>query len=263
MSPAYHVHPEFGYLCPSRRFRRVLRAVLALTAFGTLAGAFALGGGHDAGEDRAPLIAAIDVAASDVAAMPAAEPTLASATAARSRPPERGKAACEGEAWTYLDGKCVASGARRPQTAAATDHLPIATIPLGRSAPPPPEPAPAEAATAAPPPEPERAAEPAAAASAAAAPAEQSAAVPQERRKTSRGRRSSRAWAKVDGSSRVGRSRDDRRNARVSAAPGARDRQVSMPKSAMGWAKQLRGCAETARCPVGEQLMRALLSSGM
>jgi hypothetical protein len=128
MSPAYRAHPEFGYLCPSRRFRRVLRAVLALTAFGTLAGAFALGGGHDLRDDRAALIASVAAAPSGAAATPAAEPTLASATAARSRPSDRDKAACEGETWTYLDGKCAAGRARRPQTAAATDRPPIAAI---------------------------------------------------------------------------------------------------------------------------------------
>jgi hypothetical protein len=263
MSPASRAHPEFGYLCPSRSFRRVLRALLAVTAFGTAAGAFALGGGHDLRDDRAALTASVDAAPSGAAAMPAAEPTLASATAARSRPSDRDKAACEGKTWTYLDGKCVAGRARRPQTAAATDRPPIAAIPLGRSAPSPPEPARAgEGARAAPPSEPERAAEAAVAASAAAAPAEQSAA-PQDRRKVSRDRSGGRDLAKVDGSSRVGRSRDDRRSARVHTSPGARNRQVSMPKSAMSWAKQLRGCVEAARCPAGEQLMRALFSSGI
>jgi hypothetical protein len=202
--------------------------------------------------------------------MPTAEPAPAAATAAGPRSPERGKAACEGDTWTYLDGKCIAGRAHRARSAAAIDSPPIAAIPLGRSTPPLPAaaPAPAEPARATEaavpaPAEPEQAADAAEAAPEAAAPAEQSTSVPKERRKVSRSRSGGRDLAKVNGSSRVGQSRDDRRRARAYPSLDERDRQMSMPKSAMSWAKQLRGCVEAARCPAGEELMRALLPSGI
>jgi hypothetical protein len=247
MSPAYR-HPEFGYLCPSRNLRRFVWTALAVAAFATLAGAFVLGAGHDASGDRAAPIPSVNAAPSGVEAKPAAEPVTVTVTT-RPRPSERGKAACGGDTWTYLEGKCVSGRMHGPRSAAATDSPPIAALPLGRSAPPPPEPARAtEAAAPAAPAEPEQAAHAVAAVPEAAAPDGPSASVPKAGKKTgkkaARGRSGGRDVAGVKGSSRV-------------------DRQTSMPKSAATWAKQLRGCAEGARCPAGEQLMRALLSSGI
>jgi hypothetical protein len=171
------------------------------------------------------------------------------ATATKPRPPERGRAACEGDTSTSPEGNCVTGRANGPRSAAAIDIPPIAALPLGRSAPPPPEPARATEATAsASPAEPERAADAAAAAPEAAVPDAPSASPPKAwkkaRKKAARGRSSGRDVAGVKGSSRV-------------------DRQTSMPKSATTWAKQLRACSEGARCPAGEQVMRALLSSGI
>jgi hypothetical protein len=248
MSPAYRTHPEFGYLCPSRNLRRLAWTALAVAAFATLAGAFVLGAGRDAPGDRATPIPSVNAAPSGVEAKPAAEPATATATAT-PRPPERGQAACEGDTWTYLEGKCVSGRMQGPRSAAATDSPPLAALPLGRSAPPPPEPARAiEAAAPAAPAEPERAAHAVAAVPEAAASDGPSASVPnagkKAGKKAARGRSGGRDVAGVKGSSRV-------------------DRQTSMPRSATTWAKQLQGCAEGARCPAGEQLMRALLSSGI
>ena len=39
MSPAYYVHPEFGYFCLARAARRELRIVLASILFGIVIGA--------------------------------------------------------------------------------------------------------------------------------------------------------------------------------------------------------------------------------
>jgi hypothetical protein len=248
MSPAYRTHPEFGYLCPSRSLRRLAWTALAVAAFATLAGAFVLGAGRDGPDGRAAPVASVNAAPSATAAKPAAE--LATATATTTpRPPERGKAACEGDTWTYLEGKCVSGRMQGPRSAAATDSPPLAALPLGRSAPPPPEPARAiEAAAPAAPAEPERAAPAVAAVPETAASDGPSASVPKAGKKAgkkaARGRSGARDVAGVKGSSRV-------------------DRQTSMPRSATTWAKQLQGCAEGARCPAGEQLMRALLSSGI
>jgi hypothetical protein len=245
MSPAYRTHPEFGYLCPSRNLRRLIWTALAVAASATLAGAFVLGAGRDAPDRRAAPVASVDAAPSATAAKPAAEPATATATATKPRPPERGQAACEGDASTSLEANCVTGRANGPRSAAAIASSPIAALPLDRSAPPPPESARAtEAAASASPAEPERAAEAVADVPEAAAPDGPSASPPKARKKAWRGRSGGRDVTGVKSSSRV-------------------DRQASMPKSTTTWAKQLRACAEGARCPAGEQLMRALLSSGI
>ncbi|MGA7489888.1 MAG: hypothetical protein WBW74_23440, partial [Xanthobacteraceae bacterium] len=113
MFQAYGAHPEFGYLCPSRRLRRTMWTALALTASGALAGAVVLGGVHDNRGGPAALSVPADAAPSRIEAMPAVEPAPPPATAARLRPPQGGTAVCEGATWTYLDGKCNSSGARR------------------------------------------------------------------------------------------------------------------------------------------------------
>lgn len=221
MLPAYRTHPEFGYLCPSRGVRRALWTALAVAGFGTLAGAFVLGAGHDARDDRAVLLASVEAA----------------------RPPDRGKPACDGDSWAYLDGKCIAGRAHRPRITTTTHSPPIAALPLGRRAPPP-EPARAsEAAAPAAPAEPERAAD-AALAAPEAAPGGHSTSVPNARKKAARGRSGGREVAGAKGSPHGGR-------------------RISKPKPATRWAKQLRDCVERARCPAGEQLMRAQFLPGI
>ncbi len=268
MSPAYGAHPEFGYLWPSRRLRRTMWTALALTALGALAGAVVLGGDHDNRGGPTALSAPVDAAPSRIEAMPAVEPAPAPATAARPRPPAGGRAACEGATWTYLDGKCNASGARRVRTA-ASDKPPIAAVPLGRTALPPPAAAPAPAtsdrvveAAALPSAKSGRVVEPASAlpdlrrvgdapatASDAAAPSGQSTATPKGRREASRGRYGGRDLVAEHGS---------RRHARAGVPPGRHDRQSSMQKSAMRWARQLSECFAASRCAAGEQVLRTM-----
>ena len=274
MSPAYGAHPEFGYLWPSRRLRRTMWTALALTALGALAGAVVLGGVHDSRGGHAALSAPADAAPSRIEAMPAVEPAPAPATAARPRPPEGGTAACEGATWTYLDGKCNASGARRARTA-ASDRPPIAALPLGRTALPPPAAAPApatsnrvvEAAVAAPSAKSGRVAEPAspppdlqrvvdapATASEAAAPSGQSTATLKGKTDAARGRNGGRDLVAEHGS---------RRHARAGVPPGRHDRQWSMQKSAMRWARQLSECFAASRCAAGEQVLRTMFPPAM
>ena len=47
MSPVYHLHPEFGLLCPSRRTRRTARVALALLACSVIVGTLAVNLGRD------------------------------------------------------------------------------------------------------------------------------------------------------------------------------------------------------------------------
>src|SRR5262245_51904837 len=146
MSPAYSAHPEFGYFCPSRGFRRKLLATVGVIVLGTFACAVVVGGGRESRGDASPPPAPVNAASAS--ASPPTAVDQATATAARPGPPERPKPVCEGETWTYLDGKCIAGKAQKPRIA-TIDSPPIAAIPLGRTAPPPaaaPPPAKAERA---------------------------------------------------------------------------------------------------------------------
>jgi hypothetical protein len=258
MSPAYSAHPEFGYFCPSRGFRRKLSAALAVIALGALASALVVGGSRESRDDTSPPPAPVNAASSSAATPSAVDQAMA--TAARAGPTESPRPVCEGETWTYLDGKCIAGKAQKPRIA-AIDSPPIAAIPLGRTAPPPAAAQPpakaeraSEAAAAPAAPKPERVAEtaaappsksqraadaaatvPAAAAiatPAAAEPAVQSTSAPKERQKASRDHAS----------------RDERRSARTASSDNRR------PRPAMGWTKQVRSA---------EQFMRVLFSSGI
>jgi len=245
MSPAYRAHPEFGYLCPSPRFRRKLWMALAVSAVGVLAGAITLGGG-DSPEDTTSLGMPAETASSDPTPAPGAEPRIAATPASPATP----KIACEGETWTYVDGKCAAG--KQKSRIAAIDTPAIAAIPLGRTAPlpatvtPPAKPernsetASAPAAPkperteteAARPPKPPHATELAAPAPAVAEPVASASSTTKERRKPAR----ERAW------------REERRTVRTASSEGRR------PRPGSGWTKQVRGA---------EQFMRALFSSGI
>src|SRR5262245_2844291 len=116
MSPAYRAHPEFGYFCLSRRFRRKLSAALAVIALGALASVVVVGGSRESRDDASPPPAPVSAASSSAATAPAVD--QATATAARPGSAERSKPVCEGETWTYLDGKCIAGKAQKPRIAA-------------------------------------------------------------------------------------------------------------------------------------------------
>jgi hypothetical protein len=242
MAPAYRAHPEFGYFCPSRGFRRKLLAALAVIGLGALASAVVVGGSRESRDDASPPPAPINAASSNAATPPGVD--QATATAARPGPTEGHRPVCEGETWTYLDGKCITDKAQK--RIAAIDSPPIAAIPLGRTAPPPAAAQPpakseraSEAAAAPPASKSERVAEtaatePAATATPAAAaePAVQSTSASKERRKVARERAS----------------RDERRSARTAASDNRK------PKSATGWTKQVRSA---------EQFVRALFTPGI
>jgi hypothetical protein len=275
MSPAYRAHPEFGYFCLSRSFRRRALIALAAIGFGAFVGSQVLRSGHESADAGAAVIAPVRAAAADAEAIPTVKaPSPAAATPAST---ETAKSGCEGETWTYLDGKCSASRRKSQGARGAVDVAPIATIPLGRSAPPPAA-SPATAkperladasatsqtgsrdaapggAVPLPVPSPTRkaelAADPVAAAPAASEPTERSVPPTNEKPKAGHGQNGSRDLDKGNSGSRDGRSaRGGQRSARADASAANR----GAGKSSTGWERQLR---------TGENLLRAFLSPGI
>lgn len=302
MSPTYRAHPEFGLFCISRSFRRKILGGLVFATLAVLAGALVLRlTPQDAG---AAISAPVNDPPPRVDPVPAAPPPPA-ARAESPAPREGVKTACEGDTWTYLDGKCVTGRGRKPgNVLAATDGAAIAAIPLGRSAPPPAlSPAPERAAdtpaepvvlTSAPkdgkkaspprnsdrdavlvdhdtpppaalpaPPKPERAVDAPANGPVAGEPTVSSSSASKEGRKAARHTSNGREMERMHSRLRDGRGRDEQRSARGRGAPESRDRETSAPKSAMRFARQLSECLGGARCPAGEQIMRAFMPSGM
>jgi hypothetical protein len=134
--PASHnVHPEFGLLCPTPRFRRRLRLVLAgLVVAGLGAGIMAATGGSK------PEAAANRVDAASLARTVPAASTPRSSAAVGSRtgvvegaPTTADKPACIGD--TRSDANCLAVKPRKPRMVrVATDRPAIAAVAIGRSA---------------------------------------------------------------------------------------------------------------------------------
>lgn len=79
MPPAYHVHPEFGYFCPTPRRRRELRVAIVSILFGAIIGASiaTLRVGHDRNPDGASTAAYVNVSNSERVVVAAAEATPA------------------------------------------------------------------------------------------------------------------------------------------------------------------------------------------
>jgi hypothetical protein len=251
MSPDFRAHPEFGYLCLSQSFRRNARNVLGCAvATGVVAGALVLWV-HDDPADGALTIARINEAPSSVDTIYTVD--QAGTTAERSDQPASVKVACEGDNWSYVEGKCVVRRAPKPASlASATDAPQIATIPANPSALPspvasPPAPKRESAAIAA------KAIEPPS-----TEPTEQS--VPLQKA----GRRPPRSQVTGREADRTNSGwRENKRSARTYASSGDRPRQMPAQKSAMKWARQLQECIGAVRCPAGEQLLRAFLSGGI
>ena len=127
MSPVYHLHPEFGLLCPSRRVRRTARVALALLACSVIVGTLAV----KPGPNGTLIIAHDDVVPTNADTVQ----TVAQATAtaiAESTPALEGSAyACEGDPSSQ---RCSVGRARKPQSPRAANEAPmIAALPLGRT----------------------------------------------------------------------------------------------------------------------------------
>ena len=119
MASAYAVHPEFGYLCPSPRVRRVIRLAFALLVLGLIAGASSVmttPGSYDAGTTSAEWRA-------DQALAPVPVPAMAAI-----------KASCGENAPASRNGECVSSEPPKVRIVHAATNVPaIARVPLGRS----------------------------------------------------------------------------------------------------------------------------------
>ena len=79
MPSAYHVHPEFGYFCPTPYRRRELRVAIVSILFGAIIGGSiaTLRAGHDRNPDGASTAAHVNVSNSEKVLVAAAEATPA------------------------------------------------------------------------------------------------------------------------------------------------------------------------------------------
>ena len=129
MSPADHVHPEFGYFCPSQSLRRKARVAFTLITFGVIVGALALRASHETGSESVVLIAPVDKSPSGSEAIsPVGQSTVISAA---ERSHARGRTACQED--IYFDGECATGELqKRRRVRAANDVPPIAAVALGR-----------------------------------------------------------------------------------------------------------------------------------
>lgn len=132
MSPTYPLHPEFGLLCPSQKFRRKAKIAFAFVAL-VLVGAFATKlGAPDT--DRTVIVAQGDGAPTN-AAETVQTVGQAIPTATSSTPVEGSDIGCEKSRPNYIDVKCSLVRARKlHKPRAANEAAVIAALPIGRSA---------------------------------------------------------------------------------------------------------------------------------
>jgi hypothetical protein len=133
VAPAYNLHPEFGLLCPSPKFRRGAKVTLAFLAGSIIIGALALQVSHERGADGALLIAHGDAAATNAEVAPTVG--RAAMTAEISPTPGDSVTACEGDVPNRSDPKCGAGKVRKLKSRrAANEGAIIGALPLGRIA---------------------------------------------------------------------------------------------------------------------------------
>jgi len=131
-----YVHPEFGFFCPSPRFRRRLRLTLACLLVAGV-GATMMAPADRPGSDAA--VTRVD-AASIVETLPATSltpfaPLSSNRTVVEGTHSASDKPRCVGDALADLDGNCVSIKLRKPRIVrAATDRPAIAAVALGRTA---------------------------------------------------------------------------------------------------------------------------------
>jgi hypothetical protein len=92
MPPAYHVHPELGYFCPTPYRRRELRVAIVSILFGAIIGGgiATLRAGHDRNPDSASTAAHVDVSNPERVLAAAAEATPAATNDADTEAEARG-----------------------------------------------------------------------------------------------------------------------------------------------------------------------------
>src|SRR5580704_4327013 len=151
-SRAQNFHPEFGYLCPSARFRRKARnAVIMLAAGGLIAGSVALAllpqltpqssddGGPEASTRTAMAVSPVDRTADLKATSPTDEiapaPTVPHTVAAERAAAAHAQASCEDLSGAFLAPQCQLGKAGKSHTA----HVPheagtrVAGVSIGRT----------------------------------------------------------------------------------------------------------------------------------
>jgi hypothetical protein len=134
MPTARYVHPEFGFFCPTPRFRRLF--LFAVVGMACAALGLAVWATRDTGS---ALVAHFDGNASDQVAREAATLPIATAEAAPVRVEAPAATAavrtsCGDDAGASTDGKCAAGKARKMRMVRVpTDRSAIASIPLGRT----------------------------------------------------------------------------------------------------------------------------------
>jgi hypothetical protein len=131
---SYYIHPEFGFFCPTPRFRRRLRVALAcLVVAGVGAAVMATADGPKlaAAVTRADEASIAETTpATSLAPFAAAVPRLPIVAGAQTT---AGKPSCVGD--TRTEGNCVSVKLRKPRMVwVANDRPAIAAVALGRSA---------------------------------------------------------------------------------------------------------------------------------
>jgi hypothetical protein len=129
-----YIHPEFGFFCPTPRFRHRLRVALACLV---VVGATVMARPYHPELDAA--VTRVD-AASIVETVPATSltpfvPLSSNRTVVEGAHPAFDKPRCVGDALADLDGNCVSIKLRKPRIVrVATDRPAIAAVALGRTA---------------------------------------------------------------------------------------------------------------------------------
>ena len=169
MPSSQYLHPEFGYLGSTSRWRHDLKVAVVSILFGAIAGAGGLAvliADYDTRTDGPTTTARVEASAAQPASDPAptAQPTPQASRASLPAPettpsptegastarpetdgksnagkPHAGgaaasKAACDDSTWSYLDGRCVPQDKpRKLRRRAANDAPAIGSAPVGRS----------------------------------------------------------------------------------------------------------------------------------
>jgi hypothetical protein len=124
-------HSEFGYMCPTPRFRRAFRVSVIAGVFGALAGSVAViafAQRADVERMRTDIASTVGSGVSSTvgmaitAAATAAAPTVAPTNVL----PAPGSASCAAQSWPYLDNKCLLGTERSIQTTPKTFATPKA-----------------------------------------------------------------------------------------------------------------------------------------
>jgi hypothetical protein len=169
MPSSQYLHPEFGYLGPTSRWRRDLKVAVVSALFGAIASAGSLAvliADRDSKTDGPSTSARVEASAAQPASdpgpiaqptqqasrapLPTTETTPSPTDGANTARPETdgksnaakpdasgapgSKAACDDSTWSQLDGKCLLQDKPRKQRLRAANDAPaIGRAPVGRS----------------------------------------------------------------------------------------------------------------------------------